>query len=83
MGSPLLARRYREGGKLNYRMTATNKDRASTRRYEARAEGIVKKDPAGNLYEEYHRPELALGGKPVTIPVATAELTQILSLDPN
>lgn len=79
-GPNLFTRRYQEGEKLSYHMKATNKDRNSTKSYEAQADGVVKKDSAGNFYEEYQWSALVWDGK--AIPVAP-DFRQILSLDPD
>ncbi len=76
----LLTRHYQEGEKLSYHMTATNKDNISTKRYEAQADGVVKKDSAGNFYEEYQWSGVVWDGKAVAVP---PDFRQILSLDPR
>ena len=48
-GDKILLRHYREGEKLRYRMKTVNEDW----RYEIQADGVVKKDSAGNFFEEY------------------------------
>src|SRR6266545_499138 len=48
-----LTRRYQEGERHSYRMTAINRDRTTTTSYEATARGVVKRDNAGNFFEEY------------------------------
>jgi hypothetical protein len=79
-GPNLFTRHYQEGEKLSYHMEATNKDHVGTKSYEAQADGIVKKDSAGNFYEEYQWSALAWDGK--AIPVAP-DFRQVLSLDPG
>jgi hypothetical protein len=76
----LLSRRYREGEKLSYHMTATNKDNVITKSYEAQADGVVKKDSAANFYEEYKWSGVVWDGKAVAVP---RDFRQILSLDPD
>jgi hypothetical protein len=76
----LLTRHYQEGEKLSYHMTATNKDNISAKRYEAQADGVVKKDSAGNFYEEYQWSGVVWNGKAVAV---SQEFRQILSLDPG
>jgi len=49
----LPGRHYLEGEKLTGRMKATNRDRLTTTSYEAQADGMVKKDSAGQFVEEY------------------------------
>jgi hypothetical protein len=76
----LLSRHYREGEKLSYHMTATNKDNVSTKSYEAHADGVVKKDSAGNFYEEYQWSGIVWDGQLAAVP---RNFRQILSLDPR
>jgi hypothetical protein len=78
--SSLLRRLYQEGEKLSYHMNATNKDHDGTQSYEAQVEGVVKKDSAGNFYEEYQWSDLVWDGK--ATPVAP-DFRQVLSLDPG
>jgi hypothetical protein len=78
--SSLLSRHYREGEKLSYHMTATNKDNISTKSYVAQAEGVVKRNSTGNFYEEYRWSGVRWDGKAVTVP---PDFRQILSLDPG
>ena len=79
----LLTRHYQEGEKLGYRMTATNKDHDSTQTYEAKADGVVKKDSAGNFYEQYQWSGVVWNGQTMQIPPANADFRQLLSLDPR
>jgi hypothetical protein len=77
--SSLLARRYREGETLNYRMTATTEGM----HYEADAKGIVKRNPSGHFIEEYAWSNLVRNGMPVPLPPPSLTFRQILSLDPR
>lgn len=77
--SPFI-RHYREGEKISYHMTATNKDRLKTRSYEAQADGVVKKDAAGHFYEEYRWSGVVWDGRAAQVPT---DFRQILSLDPG
>ncbi|HEV2616139.1 MAG TPA: hypothetical protein VGU63_05960 [Candidatus Acidoferrales bacterium] len=79
----LLSRHYRDGEKPSYHMTATNKDRTRTTSYEARADGIVKKNTTGDFYEEYQWSNLLVNGHALAIPSANAGFHQMLSLDPR
>jgi hypothetical protein len=63
-------------------MTATNKGRTGTIRYEARANGKVKKDGAGNFVEEFQWSALNFNGQPIALP-AESGFRQLLSLDPE
>jgi hypothetical protein len=59
-----LQRHYQEGEKIAYKMTGVNQGRQRTIRYEARAEGLVKKAPSSAFFEEFAWPELRLNGQP-------------------
>jgi hypothetical protein len=78
----LLERKYKEGEKLHYQMTASNRDRTHTLHYSIQADGLVKKDTAG-YYEEFAWSGLMVDGKPIELPPASRDLRQILSLEPN
>jgi len=73
-------RHYREGEKISYQMTATNKDWLRTSSYEAQADGAVREDAAGHFYEEYQWSGVIWNGRTAQIP---ADFRQILSLDPG
>jgi hypothetical protein len=75
----LLERRYREGETLVYRMKAINE----VWRYEAQASGVVKKDSSGAWIEEYAWSSLISNGAPFSLPPASVEFRQVLSLDPG
>jgi hypothetical protein len=79
----LLSRHYQEGEKLAYRMKATNQDRLRTIRYEALASGVVKKGNDDKFFEEYAWSDLAVNGSAVSLPAASVNLRQQLSLDPG
>jgi hypothetical protein len=81
--STLLARHYREGEKISYHRKATNKDLNHTTSYEAEADGVVKKDAAGNFFEEFQWSGLVINGHALQIPPADADFRQTLSLDPR
>jgi len=74
------SRQYRQGEKISYHMKATNKDRVKSSSYEAKADGVVKKDAAGHFYEEYQWSGVVWDGRTAQIP---ADFRQILSLDPG
>lgn len=75
----LLERRYREGERLVYHMKATNEGRP----YEAQASGVVKKDSSGAFFEEYAWSNVVMNGAPFSLPPASVEFRQVLSLDPR
>jgi hypothetical protein len=81
--STFLFRRYWEGEKLLYRMTATNQGKDSVTRYEARATGEVRKDSAGTFFEEYAWSNLRINDERVTLPPASLKFRQRLSLAPS
>ena len=74
-----VSRRYREGERLTYRMQGVNENW----KYEIRATGVVKKDAAGKYFEEYAWSKLVSNGSAVTLPPASVEFRQTLSLDPD
>ena len=79
----LPGRHYLEGEKLTYRMKATNRARLTTTSYEAQADGMVKKDSAGQFVEEYAWSNLIRDNAAVSLSPAAASLRQILSLEPD
>jgi hypothetical protein len=78
-----LTRQYREGERLVYRMTASNRDRVRTTVYGATARGVVKRDPAGTFYEEYEWSDIIWNGVPFDLPESNRAFRQLLSLAPN
>ena len=79
----LLTRRYHEGEKIVYQMRAANQDRVKRLEYSATADGVVKKDPAGNFIEEFAWRNLEVNGTPVNLPESSITFRQILSLPPS
>jgi hypothetical protein len=75
----LLIRRYRDGERLSYRMKAVNENW----RYEIQATGLVKRDSAGKYVEEYAWSNLISNGAAATLPAASMQFRQVLSLDPD
>ena len=78
-GHDLLLRRYHEGEQLNYHMKGINENW----HYEIEAEGIVKKDSAGNYFEEYGWSNLVSDNQKVVLSPAGVDFRQQLTLDPN
>jgi hypothetical protein len=74
-----LLRRYHEGEKLTYRMKGSNE----SWHYEIQADGVVKKDPAGNYFEEYGWSNLVSDNQKVALSPASLGFRQQVSLDPN
>jgi hypothetical protein len=75
----LLTRRYREGERLTYKMKATN----DNWQYEIQATGLVRRDSTGKYLEEYAWSSLISNGAAVTLPPASIQFRQMLSLDPD
>jgi hypothetical protein len=73
-----LARHYREGEKLSYKMKTVNEGR----HYEIEADGVVKKDPSG-YYEEYAWSQLNADPPKATLTGASLAFRQPVTLDPN
>jgi hypothetical protein len=76
---PLFERRYREGEMLVYRMKAANEGR----RYEALATGVVQKDSSGAWVEEFAWSNVISNGAAISLPPASVDFRQALSLDPR
>lgn len=81
--STWLLRRYREGEKIAYRMSATSTGKEGAARYEVRAAGEVKRDSAGVLYEELAWSDLSVNGSRVALPRASRRFRERLSLSPS
>ncbi len=79
----LLSRHYQDGEKLSYQMKATNEDRHGRLRYDIRADGVVKKNAAGEFVEEFGWSNLVVDGKPRPLADGSASLRQSLSLEPG
>ena len=78
---PTLERHYREGETVAYKMTGVNQSHQGTIRYEARAEGVVKKAPSGVFFEEFAWTELQLNGAEFALSPASRELRETASLE--
>jgi hypothetical protein len=79
----LLARRYREGDSVHYVMKATNQGRTHTITYEARADGVVRKDSLGRTVEDFEWSHLVLDGHDVPLAAGTEAVRQQLTLSPG
>ena len=79
----LLSRHYVDGTKLSYLMKATNQDRHGTLRYEIQADGVVRKNAAGQFVEEFGWSNLVVDGKLKTLSDGSANFRQSLSLEPG
>jgi hypothetical protein len=78
-GPGVLARHYTDGERLAYQMTGDN----DGRRYEVRADGVVKRLPNGRFIEEYAWSHLAIDGKAVSLSQASLDLRQSVTLAPE
>jgi len=76
--SHLLTRRYTEGEKLIYAMKGSNEGWE----YQIQANGVVKKDAAGHLVEEYAWSDFK-SNAPMTMNPASLNSRQTLSLNPD
>jgi len=75
--NPLL-RSYREGEKLIYLMSGVNENW----HYRIQADGVVKKDANGTLFEEYGWSHLISDDQKVDLPPASRNFRQHVSLEP-
>lgn len=74
-----LARHYREGEQLVYRMNGINE----SWHYSIRAEGVVKKDPSGTYLEEYRWAGMNSDGQPIALSPQTESFRQRVTLEPG
>jgi hypothetical protein len=80
---PLLARHYQEGEKIAYTINCINQSRAKTTEYEARAEGVVSKNPSGALVENLAWTDLDVNDDQVRLSAASRAFREPLSLAPG
>ena len=73
---PLLARRYQEGERFGYLMTARNNDSA----YEVRLTASVLRDAAGRFVEEYAWSDLMVDGIPRQLTPTSQQFRQWVTL---
>jgi hypothetical protein len=78
-GGSLLKRHYHEGDKLTYHMKGMNE----AWRYDAQADGLVKRDPDGKYFEEYGWSKLTSNSAAIPVPPAGRNFRQQVSLDPG
>lgn len=74
-----VARHYRDGETLHYRMTAVN----DAWHYTADTTGVVKKAADGSWIEEFRWTGMSSDGKPVALSPAMLDFRFSLSLDPS
>jgi hypothetical protein len=75
-----LARHYQDGEKIAYTIGCLNQSPSKTTEYEARAEGVVSKDPAGIFVENLAWTDLHLNDDQVRLSAASRVFRQPLSL---
>lgn len=80
---PLLARHYQQGEKIAYTLSCFNQSRTKTTAYEARAEGLVGKDPSGAFVENLAWTDLSLDDNQVRLSAASHAFREPLSLAPG
>jgi hypothetical protein len=83
VSQPALERHYVDGETITYRMTGVNHGHERTIRYEARAEGAVKKAPSGVFLEEFAWKNLHVNGQPFALSPASQEFRESVSLAPG
>src|SRR5580658_9482510 len=80
---PLLARHYQDGEKIAYTISCINQSRAKTTEYEARAEGVVGKNPSGAFVENFAWTDLDVNDNQVRLSAASRAFREPLSLAPG
>jgi len=75
----VLRRHYDQGEKLTYHMTGSNQEW----HYKIDANGAVKKDAGGKFYEEYAWSGMISDGAAYSLPEASQQFRQKLSLEPD
>ena len=77
-----LIRRYTPGEQIVYRMSATNQGRGTVTHYQVRADGVVKRDTGGTMFEEYTWSDLRVNDVRIPLPAGSREFRERLSLAP-
>ena len=80
-GGPLV-RKYHEGEKTTYHMTASNKDVHRDLQYEADAVCTVRKQADGVFVDDFEWTALVVNQKPVALPSGKEAVHQVLSRNP-
>ena len=83
LGSPTLAPHYQENETIAYTMRTINEGHEDTVRYDARARGVVKRDPSGVFFEEFVWSDVHVNGQAFPLSPAGQEFRQRLSLSPE
>jgi len=79
----ILTRHYQAGEVLHYKMRGTNQGHLETIRYDARANGSVKKNPSGIFVEEFSWADLHVNNAAVPLSSASRQFREYLSLSPD
>lgn len=80
--SPALRTQQTPGEALRYAMEARNTDGTQTTAYRAQADGVVKRNTAGILVDEFGWSQLSFGGAAFSLSPASLSIRQELSTDP-
>ncbi len=80
---PILARRYREGERLVYRMEGVNQGQHGTTTYAATSAAQVLKNAAGQWVEFHAWSDFTKQGKAVALSPSAQAFRQVLSLSPG
>jgi hypothetical protein len=78
-----LARRYREGDSLHYRMDATNQNRDRVLKYSASTDGVVRRDSLGRFVEDFEWSHLVRNDSAISLPAGAPTVRQRLTLAPE
>lgn len=79
----LLARHYQDGEKIAYTISSLNESRGKSNEYEARAVGVVGKDPSGVYAETFAWTDLQLNDAQVRLSPGSLAFREPLSLAPG
>lgn len=80
LNPPPWARHYTEGEKIIYKMKVSNRGRTTTRVSAIEADGVVKKDAAGILFEEFTWNHMTMDEKEIAFSPDTQNFRQQMSL---
>ena len=78
-----LTRVYVPGELIAYKMLGVNESPQRTRRYEAHASGVVRRDDSGKFIEELGWSNLHVNDEAVALSAASEQFKETLSLDPS
>jgi hypothetical protein len=74
---------FQQNDTIVYTMHGINAGRSTTTHYDARAQGVVQQDPAGNFFVEFAWTQMNIEGAPLAFSPATAAFRQRVSIDPG